>query len=107
MKIAQEGAFLTDVQPGDRLMWATDMGWILGPWMTVAALANGAAAVTYDGAPDHPEPDRIWRTAEKHRLTHLGLSPTLIRSLQPHGADLARSCDLSARRLAHRRAVES
>ena len=96
VKIAQEGAFLTDVHPGDRLMWATDMGWIMGPWMTVAALANGAAAVTYDGAPDHPEPDRIWRTAEKHRLTHLGLSPTLIRSLQPHGADLARSCDLSS-----------
>lgn len=98
VKIAQEGAFLTDVHPGDRLMWATDMGWIMGPWMTVAALANGATAVTYDGAPDHPGPDRLWEVAEKHRLTHLGLSPTLIRALQPHGADQARRHDLSSLR---------
>ncbi|HEX7098510.1 MAG TPA: AMP-binding protein [Acidimicrobiia bacterium] len=96
VKIAQEGAFLTDVHPGDRLMWATDMGWIMGPWMTIAALANGATAVTYDGAPDHPGPDRIWEITEKHRLTHLGLSPTLIRALQPHGAGQARRHDLSS-----------
>src|SRR5690606_8454413 len=31
-----------------------------------------------------------------HRITHLGISPTLIRALQPHGADLARAHDLSS-----------
>ncbi|MCB1262770.1 MAG: TetR family transcriptional regulator, partial [Acidimicrobiales bacterium] len=33
-------------------------GWIMGPWITVAALANGATLVTYDGAPDWPDPGR-------------------------------------------------
>ncbi|MGH8911063.1 MAG: AMP-binding protein, partial [Acidimicrobiia bacterium] len=96
VKIAQEGAFQTDIHSGDRLMWATDMGWIMGPWMVVAGLANGAAVVTFDGAPDHPEPDRLWEIVEKHRITHLGVSPTLIRALQPHGADRATRHDLSS-----------
>ncbi|HEX2152360.1 MAG TPA: AMP-binding protein [Acidimicrobiia bacterium] len=99
VKIAQEGAFQTDLHPGDRLMWATDMGWIMGPWMTVAGLANGAAIATYDGAPDHPGIDRIWDIVEKHRLTHLGLSPTLVRALQPHGAQEAKRHDLTSLRL--------
>ncbi len=96
VKIAQEGAFQTDLHPGDRLMWATDMGWIMGPWMVVAGLANGAGIVTYDGSPDHPGPDRIWHIVAKHRITHLGVSPTLIRTLQPHGAEIALQHDLSS-----------
>lgn len=96
VKVAQEGAFQTDIHPGDRLMWATDMGWIMGPWMVVAGLANGAGIVTYDGAPDHPGPDRIWQLVAQHRLTHLGVSPTLVRALQPHGAGMARRHDLSS-----------
>lgn len=94
VKIAQEGAFQFDLGPGDRLMWVTDMGWIMGPWSVVAALANGAAVVTYDGAPDHPGPDRIWSIVAEHGLTHLGLSPTLVRALIPHGAEQARRHDL-------------
>jgi acetyl-CoA synthetase len=80
-------------------MWSTDMGWIMGPWMVVAGLANGAAIATYDGAPNHPGPDRIWQVASELGLTILGLSPTLVRALQPHGAEQARKHDLSALRL--------
>jgi len=99
VKLAQEGAFQLDVKPDDVLMWSTDMGWIMGPWMVVAGLANGAAIATYDGAPNHPGPDRIWQVAAELRITILGLSPTLVRALQPHGADEARKHDLSALRL--------
>ena len=99
VKLAQEGAFQLDVKPGDVLMWSTDMGWIMGPWMVVAGLTNGAAIATYDGAPNHPGPDRIWQVAADLGLTILGLSPTLVRALQPHGADEARKHDLSALRL--------
>lgn len=95
VKIAQEGAFQFDVQTDDVLMWATDMGWIMGPWMVVAGLANGAAIATYDGAPDHPGPDRIWDVAASLEVTILGISPTLIRALQPHGAAKAHAHDLS------------
>jgi acetyl-CoA synthetase len=99
VKLAQEGAFQLDVKRDDVLMWATDMGWIMGPWMVIAGLANGASIATYDGAPNHPGPDRIWQVASELGLTILGLSPTLVRALQPHGAEEARKHDLSALRL--------
>ena len=95
IKLAQEGAFQLDVKRDDVLMWATDMGWIMGPWMVVAGLANGATIATYDGAPNHPGPDRIWQVASRLELTILGLSPTLVRALQPQGAEQARQHDLS------------
>ncbi len=99
VKLAQEGAFQLDVKRSDTLMWATDMGWIMGPWMVVAGLANGAAIATYDGAPNHPGPDRLWEVVADLGVTALGISPTLIRALQPHGAGEARKHDLSALRL--------
>ena len=95
LKLAQEGAFQLDIHRDDTVMWVTDMGWIMGPWMVVAGLANGAAIATYDGAPNYPGPDRIWQVASELELTVLGLSPTLVRALQPHGADEARKHDLS------------
>ncbi len=97
VKVAAEGAFQADVGPGDLLMWATDMGWIMGPWSVVAALANGAGVVCYDGAFDHPTPNRIWELVERHRITILGLSPTLIRALRAHGAQPS-SIDISSLR---------
>ena len=95
VKLAAEGAFHADIKRGDTVMWATDMGWIMGPWKVVAGLANGATIATYDGAPDHPGPDRIWQVAADLGVTFLGVSPTLIRALQPHGAEIARKHDLS------------
>jgi acetyl-CoA synthetase len=95
IKIAQEGAFQAELTKDDTLMWVTDMGWIMGPWAVVAGLANGAAIATFDGAPNHPGPDRIWQVASQLGVTFLGISPTLIRALEPHGADGARKHDLS------------
>ena len=95
VKLAQEVAFQAELQPGDVLMWATDMGWIMGPWMVIGGLANGVTIATYDGAPNYPGPDRIWQVASELGVTFLGVSPTLIRAIQPHGADQARKHDLS------------
>ncbi len=95
VKLAAEGAFHAEVGVDDVVMWATDMGWIMGPWTVVAALSNGAAVAAYDGAPDFPGPDRLWQVAADLGVTFLGISPTLIRALQPHGAAQARRHDLS------------
>lgn len=99
VKLAQEGAFQFDIGRDDVVMWATDMGWIMGPWMVVAGLANGSAIATYDGAPDYPDPDRIWQVVSELGVTMLGISPTLIRALQPHGAEQARRHDLGQLRM--------
>lgn len=96
IKSAQDMAFGTDVHPGDVIYWMTDMGWMMGPWLVFGALINGATMFLYDGAPDYPDPGRVWELVEKHRITTLGLSPTLVRSLIPHGEDPIKVHDLSS-----------
>ena len=84
VSIAREVAYQTNVKPGDRIFFATDMGWIMGPWTVVGGGACGATVVYAEGAPDFPA-DRIWKLVEEERVTMLGVSPTLIRALVPHG----------------------
>lgn len=54
--------------------------------------------VFYDGAPDYPGPDRLWELVERHRVTHLGISPTLIRALKAHGTAPVEQHDVSGLR---------
>jgi acetyl-CoA synthetase len=84
VSIAREVAYQTDVKRGGRVFFATDMGWIMGPWTVVGAGACGATVVYAEGAPDWP-PDRLWATVESERVTMLGVSPTLVRALIPKG----------------------
>ena len=99
MKIAEEVAYQVDVRPGDVLHWVTDLGWIMGPWEIVGALALGATVVLTEGAPNFPGPDRLWETVERHGVTTLGVSPTLIRALIPSGVEPVRAHDLSSLRI--------
>jgi len=99
VKVAEEGAFQTDVGPDDTLFWFTDMGWIMGPWEVTAALVNGATLALYEGVPDYPGPDRLWSYIERHGVTVLGISPTLIRALMPHGDEPVEAHDLSSLRI--------
>ncbi|MDQ3672230.1 MAG: AMP-binding protein, partial [Actinomycetota bacterium] len=94
LSIAREAAYQSDLRAGDRVLFATDMGWIMGPWTVVGAGAVGAAVVYMEGAPDWPE-DRLWRLVESERVTMLGVSPTLVRALIPKGEPAA---DLSSLR---------
>jgi acetyl-CoA synthetase len=99
VKVAEEGAFQTDIGPLDRVFWLTDLGWIMGPWLLTAGLANGATIVLYDGAPDHPGPDRLWSLLASTRATHCGVSPTLVRALMAHGDATPATHDLSHLRI--------
>jgi len=99
VKIAEEVAYQTDLGPGDLLFWFADLGWIMGPWEIVGATALGATVFLYDGAPNFPGPDRLWSIVEGHRITHLGVSPTLVRALIPSGEEPVRSHDLSSLRI--------
>ncbi len=96
VKAAQDMAFGTDVHPGDMIYWMTDMGWMMGPWLVFGSLLLGATMFLYDGAPDFPAPDRLWALVEKHKIVQMGVSPTLIRSLIPHGEEHFKKHDLSS-----------
>ncbi|WP_237458251.1 AMP-binding protein [Pontibacillus yanchengensis] len=88
-----------DVKKKDTLFWYTDMGWMMGPFLVYGGLINGASIVMFEGTPDYPNPDRLWDIVERHQVTHLGISPTLVRSLMKNGTDWVNQHDLSTLRV--------
>ena len=98
IKAAQDMAFGTDLKAGEVIYWMTDMGWMMGPWLVFGALLLGGTFFLYDGAPDYPGPGRLWEIVEKHKISILGVSPTLIRLLMTHGEDPVKPYDLSSLR---------
>ena len=99
IKIVHDATVHYDLREGDRFCWPVDMGWIAGALFTAAALMRGATMVCYDGAPDMPDWSRLSRIVERHGVTHLGVSPTLIRGLAAHAAAAVEG-DLYSLRLA-------
>jgi acetyl-CoA synthetase len=95
VSIAREAAYQTDIGIRDRVLFATDMGWIMGPWTVVGAGAVGATVIYMEGAPDWPE-DRVWSSIEQESVTMLGVSPTLVRALIPKGEPRADMSSLRA-----------
>jgi acetyl-CoA synthetase len=72
---------------------------MMGPWEAIGVTALGATLLVYEGAPNWPEPDRLFAFAAKHRLTHLGVAPTAVRVLRRAGDDLPARHDLSSLRI--------
>jgi acetyl-CoA synthetase len=99
IKGAQDLAHTFDLGRGDALFWFTDLGWMMGPWAISGSLLLGARLILYEGAPDHPGPDRLWAIVARHGVTHLGLSPTVVRALIGHGTDPIRGHDLGSLRV--------
>jgi acetyl-CoA synthetase len=95
-KTASEVAYSFDLSIGGVFCWITDMGWIMGPLSIIGTHANGGTLVLYEGSPDVPDLDRLWDLVQRHRVSMLGVSPTLIRTLRTTTqADTARF-DLSS-----------
>jgi acetyl-CoA synthetase len=99
IKATQDMAHCFDVGPTDRLLWFTDIGWMMGPWAICGALTIGATLVLFEGVPDHPGPDRLWSVVERHRVTVLGVAPTVVRALMRHGVEHARAHNLTSLRV--------
>jgi acetyl-CoA synthetase len=53
----------------------------------------------YEGAPNHPEPDRFWRIVAKYGITILYTAPTAIRAFMKWGVEWPAKHDLSSLRL--------
>jgi acetyl-CoA synthetase len=96
VKTASEVAYSFDVKSGGVFCWVTDMGWIMGPLSVFGTHANGATLLLYEGSPDRPDNNRLWRLAERHRVTMLGVSPTLVRALKSSDLNVIRAMDLSS-----------
>lgn len=97
VKVASEVAYGFEMAPGRTFCWITDMGWIMGPLSIVGTHACGGTLLLYEGAPDVPDAGRLWQLAERHQVSMLGVSPTLIRALR--AADGRPDTDLASVRV--------
>ncbi len=99
IKAAQDMVHGLDVHATDTLYWVTDMGWMMGPWEVLGTTLLGATMLFYDGALDYPAPDRLWSVVERHGVTILGVSPTLVRGLMRYGEEPVKKHDLASLRI--------
>ncbi len=97
--IARELGFAFDVKPTDVFFWFTDIGWMMGPWEMIGVTFWGGTMVIAEGAPNFPEPDRVWKMVERHKVNTLGISPTAIRVLKAAGDEWVDKYPMSTLRL--------
>jgi acetyl-CoA synthetase len=97
-KVASEVAYGFEMRPGRTFCWVTDMGWIMGPLSIIGTHACGGTLLLYEGSPDIPDVYRLWQLVERHSVSMLGVSPTLIRTLRAVGHGLPEA-DLSSIRI--------
>jgi len=95
----KELAYYFDVKPGDVFFWLTDIGWMMGPWMIIGVLTLGGCIVVFEGAPNYPDPGRMWKLIQDNRINVLGISPTAIRLLMTYGEEWVEKYDLSSLRI--------
>ena len=92
--------YVFDIKDEDRWWCAADPGWITGhSYMIYAPLINGTTVMMYEGAPNHPYPNRWWNMVEKYGINILYTSPTAIRGLMRFGEQWPKRHDLSSLRL--------
>lgn len=85
---------LYDVQPGEVMFTASDVGWVVGhSYIVYAPLIQGATTVLYEGKPvGTPDPGAFWRVIAEHGVKVLFTAPTAFRAIRkedPEGRHLA------------------
>jgi len=98
-KIVLDLALCMDLKPEDRLLWMSDMGWVVGPLIVYTTPIVGATLVLVEGAPNFPDADRMWRLVAQQRVSFLGVAPTTIRTFMAQGSEPWKANDLSALRV--------
>ena len=88
-----------DFKPTDRFFFMSDMGWMVGAMCACVPSYFGGSLLVAEGTPDFPDTGRFWRLVQDHKVTYLGVAPTLIRSLMRYGDEEVERYDLSSLRV--------
>ncbi|MDQ3041915.1 MAG: acetate--CoA ligase [Acidobacteriota bacterium] len=92
--------WIFDLKEEDTYWCTADIGWVTGhSYVVYGPLANGATVFMYEGAPNHPEPDRFWKLIERHKINIFYTAPTAIRAFIKWGEQHPLKHDLSSLRL--------
>jgi acetoacetyl-CoA synthetase len=86
-----------DVHPGDVFAWYTTTGWMMWNFLAGGLLA-GTTIVLYDGSATYPEVGALWRLAEKHEISYLGVGAPYLQACLRAGIKPGEDYDLSALR---------
>ncbi len=86
------------VPDSDQIYWCTaDVGWVTGhSYIIYGILPNRVPTVMYEGAPNHPGPDRFWDIVERHKVTQFYTAPTAIRAFMKWGEEHPGKHDLTS-----------
>jgi len=92
--------WIFDMKDDDIFWCAADIGWVTGHTHIVyGPMANGVTQVMYEGTPDWPDRDRLWRMVEKYGVTIFHTAPTAIRTFMRWGTEYPGKHDLKTLRL--------
>lgn len=98
-QIGKELGYYFDIKEKDVFFWLSDIGWMMGPWMIIGVYNFGGNIVIYEGAPNYPNPDRLWDLVEKYKISIFGISPTAIRMLMKFGDEWVNKHNLESLRI--------
>jgi propionyl-CoA synthetase len=78
-----------DVGPGEVMLTASDVGWVVGhSYIVYAPLLTGATTVLYEGKPvGTPDAGAFWRLVADYRVKALFTSPTALRAVKRDDPD--------------------
>lgn len=73
-----------NINPGDVMWSASDVGWVVGhSYIVYAPLIAGATTVIYEGKPiGTPDAGAFWRVVSEHNVKVLFTAPTAIRAIR-------------------------
>jgi acetyl-CoA synthetase len=77
IKCAVDGYLHQDIRPGHVVVWPTNLGWMMGPWLIFASLLNRGTIGLYEDAPMGVEFGRFVQDAGANML---GVVPTIVKA---------------------------
>src|SRR5690606_29869530 len=98
--VQQTSKYVFDMREDDVYWCTADIGWVTGhSYVVYGPLSNGATVLMYEGAPNHPAPDRFWELVERYKVSIFYTAPTAIRAFMKWGEAEPARHDLSSLRL--------
>ena len=89
-----------DIKDSDVYFCSADIGWVTGhSYVVYGPLMHGATQLMYEGAPDYPDPSRMWDLIQRYKITIFYTTPTALRMFMKFGDSIPNSFDLSSLRL--------
>ena len=86
-------ALHSDLRREDRITYITSPSWMMWNWL-VSSLAVGATIVLYDGNPNYPDWNNMWKLIQDERISIFGCSASYINYLRSVEAKPGKNHDI-------------